>query len=96
MYIGHTIVETVFKGSVSDLHFVKVSVKWLHILTANTDNSVWSVIWVLKSLHSAVNRENTFLESSLLIGRDWEQDTRKCLFCAQQIGGPMLLTKHLI
>ncbi len=45
----------ILKGTVSDLHFVKISVKWLHILTAITDNRVWSVMWVSKSLCSAVN-----------------------------------------
>ncbi len=44
-----------FKGTVNDLHFVEISVKQLHILTANTDDRVWSVMWVSESLRSAVN-----------------------------------------
>ncbi len=49
--------DSTIKDTVSNLHFVKMGVKQLHILTANTDNRAWSVMWVLRCLRSAVNRK---------------------------------------
>ncbi len=52
------------KDTVSDLHFVKISVQ---SLTANTDTRVWSVMWVSESLRSAVNRKYV----SGILSPDW-------------------------
>ncbi len=43
------------------------SVKQLHILTANTKNRVWSVMWVSKSFCSAVNQKYI----SGILSPDW-------------------------